>query len=165
MDLLGFIKATNYKGDARQIIKRLKWNGALKRKVETATGDNANVTLTTEEIVEFLESVYQLITKIRTVGCLTINTTENNSTLINVNDIIKSPVGTTRHQSLPAAVTPPAEKKDTNVNILKVVCGDKIRKDIFTKSHNVTSKDNDASDNEKTVVDLNGSIVNTETEA
>nr|QNN89438.1 hypothetical protein [Pieris brassicae granulovirus] len=65
MDLLGFMKESNFKADARETIKRMKWNNSLKRKLKTENCDNDTVTLTTEEVIEFLESVYQMFVKIR----------------------------------------------------------------------------------------------------
>lgn len=70
MDLFGFIKAANFKGDARELVKLMKWNVSLKKKLNEQTGDV--VTLTTDEVVEFLESVHQLINKIR----LSVGTTQ-----------------------------------------------------------------------------------------
>ncbi|AGQ20261.1 ORF1629 [Clostera anastomosis granulovirus A] len=63
MDLFGFIKAANFKADARELVKFMKWNVSLKKKLNEQTGDV--VTLTTDEVVELLESVHQLINKIR----------------------------------------------------------------------------------------------------
>ncbi|AAG50436.1 unknown [Choristoneura occidentalis granulovirus] len=63
MDLLGFIKSKNYNADVRDTIKLMKWNNSLKRKLNTETDDNV-LTLTVEELTEFLDSVYNMIIKI-----------------------------------------------------------------------------------------------------
>lgn len=62
MDLLGFIKEANFKADAREIIKLFKWNLSLKRKLDTNLDD---VTITVEEALELLETIYQMVCKIK----------------------------------------------------------------------------------------------------
>nr|AGS18768.1 hypothetical protein [Pieris rapae granulovirus] len=73
------MKEFNFKADARETIKRMKWNNSLKRKLKTENCDNDTVTLTTEEVIEFLESVYQMFVKIRAKP--TIITEKNLSTI------------------------------------------------------------------------------------
>ncbi|AKS25345.1 p78/83 [Clostera anastomosis granulovirus B] len=60
MDLLGFIRQNNFNADVRDTIKLMKWNNSLKRKLDAKTDV---ISITTEELVEFMESVYQMIVK------------------------------------------------------------------------------------------------------
>ena len=60
MDLLGFIRQNKFNADVRDTIKFMKWNNSLKRKLDAKTDV---ISITTEELVEFMESVYQMIVK------------------------------------------------------------------------------------------------------
>ncbi|AIS92131.1 hypothetical protein [Erinnyis ello granulovirus] len=67
MDLLGFIRANKFNADVRDTIKYMKWNNSLKRKLNAKTDV---IEITTEELVEFMESVYQMIVKKRVTPCV-----------------------------------------------------------------------------------------------
>ncbi|UXX41810.1 p78/83 [Psilogramma increta granulovirus] len=66
MDLLGFIRENNFNADVRDVIKFMKWNNSLKRKLDAKTDV---ISITTDELVEFTESVFQMIIKSSTNTC------------------------------------------------------------------------------------------------
>ncbi|QOD39965.1 Maph2 [Matsumuraeses phaseoli granulovirus] len=124
MDLLGFMRNAGFKADARDIINQMKWNVSLKRKLASNFGED--VTLTIDEVIELLETVYNMTLKIRSNKDKM--TTSNNSPSLVIQDSVITDFSAPKLISLDSSVS--------RNNNIKIVCGDK---KVAKNSNNTTT--------------------------